>query len=170
MSPYAGLPEVRIGAHLDHEQSRSQYEGEEFFLGKVDTPANVGTYLDAPFHRFADREDLSQVPLERLAGIQAVVIDAGDAPSRALDPELPDSELGGRAVLIRTGWDSRWGTDAYWEPGPYLTEEFAASLVENEIGLVGVDFWNVMTQQREPPHPHAFAGSRDPHRGTPFLI
>jgi kynurenine formamidase len=63
MSPYPGLPEVRIGAHLDHEQSRSHYEGEEFFLGRVDMPANVGTYLDAPFHRFADREDLSQVPL-----------------------------------------------------------------------------------------------------------
>jgi kynurenine formamidase len=132
MSPYPGLPEVRIGAHLDHEQSRSHYEGEEFFLGRVDMPANVGTYLDAPFHRFADREDLSQVPLGRLAGIQGVVMDAGDAPSRALNPELPDTELNGTAVLVRTGWDSRWETQAYWEPGPYLREDFAVRLVENK--------------------------------------
>jgi arylformamidase len=126
MSPYPGLPDVRIGAHLDHEQSRSHYEGgDEFFLGKVDMPANVGTYLDAPFHRFSDREDLSQVTLERLVGIQGVVFDASHQGSRPLNPELPDTELNGAAVLIRTGWDSRWGTEAYWEPRPYLTEGFA---------------------------------------------
>lgn len=35
-----------------------------------------------------------------------------------------ESELRGRAVLIRTGWDERWGTNGYWEPGPYLADEF----------------------------------------------
>jgi arylformamidase len=66
MAPYPGLPTPRIGPHLDHEQSRAHYDGDEFFLGKVDMPADVGTYLDSPFHRFPDREDLSQLPLERL--------------------------------------------------------------------------------------------------------
>jgi kynurenine formamidase len=89
LSPYPGLPNVRIGPYLDHEQSRSHYDGDEFFLGKVEMPANVGTYLDAPFHRFADREDLSQVPLERLVGIKGVVIDATGEQSRVLSPELP---------------------------------------------------------------------------------
>jgi arylformamidase len=81
-------------------------------------------------------------------------MDAGDAPSRALNPELPDTELNGTAVLVRTGWDSRWGTQAYWEPGPYLTEDFAVRLVENKIGIVGVDFWNVddATTRRRPIH------------------
>jgi len=35
-------------------------------------PANVGSYLDSPFHRFPDREDLSQLPLDRLVGIEGV--------------------------------------------------------------------------------------------------
>jgi len=50
-----GLPTPRIGAHLTHDASRDKYEDAEFFLGKVDMPANVGTYLDSPFHRFRDR-------------------------------------------------------------------------------------------------------------------
>jgi arylformamidase len=70
MSPYPGLPNVHIGPHLDHVQSRSHYDGDEFYLGKVEMPVNVGTYLDTPFHRFSDREDLSQIPLERLVGIK----------------------------------------------------------------------------------------------------
>ena len=154
MAPYPGLPEVRIGAHLDHERSRSHYDGEEFFLGKVDMPANVGTYVDAPFPRFPDREDLSEVPLERLVGIDGIVVDATDASERALTPGLPDEDLSGRALLLRTGWSARWGTDAYWEPGPYVADELAASLVDRGVGLVGVDFWNVddTTTRSRPVH------------------
>lgn len=154
MAAYPGLPKPRIGPHLDHEQSRSHYEGDEFFLGKVEMPANIGTYLDAPFHRFPDREDLSQLTLERLVGIKGLVIDATREQSRALSPELPSEGVGGSAVLIRTGWDSRWGTEAYWKPGPYLTEDFAIRLVEAEVELVGVDFWNIddTTTRRRPIH------------------
>ena len=154
MTPYPGLPGVHIGPHLDHEQSRSHYDGDEFFLGKVEMPANVGTYVDAPFHRFPDREDLSQVPLERLVGIEGVVIDATRAEGRALSLEIPVADLTGVAVLIRSGWDSRWGTESYWEPGPYLAEDFAMRLVESGVGVVGVDFWNVddTTTRRRPIH------------------
>lgn len=138
-----GLPTPHIGAHLDHDQSRSNYEDAEFFLGKMDDPANVGTYIDAPFHRFRDREDLSQIPLERIVGLPAVLVEGANADSRALHPVLPDVDLGGAAVLVRSGWDSHWGTDAYWKPAPYLSEEFASELVERGVGLVGVDSWNV---------------------------
>lgn len=154
MSPYPGLPDVRIEPHLDHEESRSKYDGDEFFLGKVDMPTNVGTYVDAPFHRFADREDLAQLPLERLVGLRGVIVDATGAASRELDPELPAGELGGAAVLFRTGWDARWGTGAYWEPGPYLAEDLASRLVQRGVGLVGVDSWNVddTTTRSRPVH------------------
>jgi kynurenine formamidase len=154
MSPYPGLPNVLIGPHLNHEQSRSHYDGDEFFLGKVEMPVNVGTYLDAPFHRFPDREDLSQIPIERLVGIKGLVIEATGEKSRALSPELPPGGVAGSAVLIRTGWDSRWGTDAYWEPGPYLADDFAIRLVESGVELVGVDFWNIddTTTRRRPIH------------------
>ena len=153
MTPYPGLPPVRIGPHLDHEGSRSHYEGDEFFLGKVDMPANVGTYLDSPFHRFSDREDLAALPLDRLVGLDALVVDGSSSSDRALEPDLPD-DIAGTAVLIRTGWDRRWGTDSYWEPGPFLKEAFADRLIEREVGLVGVDCMNVddTTTRRRPIH------------------
>jgi arylformamidase len=154
MASYPGLPTPRIGAHLDHTQSRAHYEGEEFFLGKVEMPANVGTYLDSPFHRFPEREDLAQLPLERLIGIEGVVVDATLEEARALTPQLPAMSLAGKAILVRTGWDSRWGSGSYWEPGPYLTQEFADQLVERGASLVGVDCWNVddTTTRRRPIH------------------
>lgn len=153
MEPYPGLPRPRIGAHLDHKQSRSHYEGEEFFLGKVDMPANVGTYVDSPFHRFADREDLARLPLERLVGLEGLVLDAIGG-GRAQTPASPSIDLRERAVLVKTGWASRWGTGAYWEPGPYLTEAFAERVLDAGVALVGVDCWNVddTTTRRRPIH------------------
>ena len=153
MDPYPGLPTPRIGAHLDHDSSRDNYEDAEFFLGKVDMPGNVGTYIDAPFHRFRDREDLAQVPLARIAGLKACVVSSGGR-SREISPSLPDDDLSGMAVLIRSGWDERWGTEGYWEPGPFLAERFASEMVERGVGLVGVDFSNVddTTTRRRPVH------------------
>jgi len=51
--------------------------------------------------------------------------------------------LRGRAALIRTGWDQRWGTDRYWEPGPYLADTSVDLLIGAKAMIVGVDFWNV---------------------------
>ena len=154
MDPYPGLPTPRIGAHLDHAGSRANYDGEEFFLGKVDMPANIGTYLDSPFHRFAERDDLAKLALERLLGLEGFIVDARQEEGRALTPVLPDGDLGGSAILIRTGWASRWGSKSYWEPGPFLTDGFAEQVADRGVSLVGVDCWNVddTTTRRRPVH------------------
>ena len=38
--------------------------------------SNTGTYVDSPFHRYPDGIDLSELPLDRLADLDAVVVDA----------------------------------------------------------------------------------------------
>ena len=144
MRAYPGLPSPKIGAFLDHDASRSHYGGQaEFYLGKVDMVCNLGTYLDSPFHRYRDRSDLSQIPLEKVAGVPGVVLDAAASPDRSIAVDCSASELRGRAVLVRTGWDRHWGTDAYWKPGPYLASSFVDLLIRAGATLVGVDFWNV---------------------------
>jgi kynurenine formamidase len=144
MKAYPGLPSPKIGAFLDHEASRAHYAGQaEFYLGRVDMVCNLGTYLDSPFHRHRDRADLSQIPLERVAGIPGIVLDAASSPDRSIALDCSTSELRGRAVLIRTGWDRRWGTDVYWEPGPFLAASCVDLLIQAGAILVGVDFWNV---------------------------
>jgi kynurenine formamidase len=144
MMAYPGLPSPRIGAFLDHKASRSRYKDQaEFYLGKVEMVCNLGTYLDSPFHRYPDGLDLSQIPLERIAGLPGIVLDGVASSDRSVTLKAELSELDGKAVLIRTGWDKRWGTDRYWEPGPFLSEKSIDLLIRSRIELVGVDFWNV---------------------------
>jgi arylformamidase len=145
MAAYPGMPAPRVGALLDHDASRARYSGKaEFHLGLYELAGNTGTYIDSPFHRHRDGLDLSEVPLHRLAGVPGLVLRPTLRTERAivLDDTRPES-LRGRAVLVQTGWDRRWGTQAYWEPGPFLSAESVDVLVRAEPALVGVDFWNV---------------------------
>ena len=137
------LPEARVEPILDHDASRERYQGKaEFYLGKVDMSGNTGTYVDSPFHRHREGDDLAMLPLDRLAGLPGVLVEAPPQPG-AVEIALPAADLQGRAILVRTGWDRRWPGDSYWEPGPFLSEAAVASMVEGGAALVGVDFTNV---------------------------
>ena len=58
---YKGLPAPIICDYLSREASRKLYApGTEFQIGKIEMVANTGTYLDSPFHRYADGKDLSR--------------------------------------------------------------------------------------------------------------
>lgn len=82
MVTYPGLPGPVLRAHLSREDSRAHYaSGTEFHIGAIDMVANTGTYIDAPFHRYPDGIDVSGLPLERLVGVQGVVVDTS---SRAI--------------------------------------------------------------------------------------
>ncbi|MBN2224848.1 MAG: cyclase family protein [Deltaproteobacteria bacterium] len=141
---YPGLPQPSVGAYLDHEQSRSRYDGKaEFYLGRIETVTNVGTYIDSPFHRFPDGEDLAAIGLPRVADLPGIVLSADPAAGRAIGFFVEKSELFGRAVLIKTGWDRFWGTDAYAKDAPFLTADFVGLLIGAGAALVGVDFLNV---------------------------
>jgi len=149
MAPYPGLPAPVFDAVIDHESSRPRYDDEaEFYLGHVDMPTNIGTYLDSPFHRYRDREDLAGIALERCAGLPGAVLQAR-IEDRAVELDGADVPEGS-AVLIRTGWSERWGTDAYWEPGPFIGARSLERLVEARPALVGVDCWNVDDTEGDP--------------------
>jgi kynurenine formamidase len=105
--------------------------------------ANTGTYVDAPFHRFAEGADVADLPLEKLADLEGIVIDA-TAAGRAVDgPLFGGRDFGGKAVLVRTGWSRHWRTDAYFENHPYLTRAAAERLVEGGAAFVGIDTLNI---------------------------
>jgi kynurenine formamidase len=146
MTTYPGLPGPVICDFLSREASRGRYApGVEFHIGKIEMVANTGTYIDSPFHRYADGVDLSGLPLESLAGLEAVVVDgAGVGRSSAVGREaFQGRDLAGKAVLVRTGWDAHWGTPAYLEANPFLTGEAAEYLVAQGATLVGIDSVNI---------------------------
>src|SRR5688572_32002561 len=74
---YPGLPAPSITDHLSRPASRERYApGYEFQIGRIDMVSNTGTYLDTPFHRFADGHDLAGLDLARVVGVPGVLIDA----------------------------------------------------------------------------------------------
>lgn len=146
MITYKGLPAPVICDYLSREESRGHYaEGTEFHIGKIEMVANTGTYVDAPFHRFADGKDLSELPLSSLADLDAVVLRHDLASGRAIDVGFFEElgELTGKAVLVHTGWDEHWRTDQYFEGHPFLTGETAEYLADAGAALVGIDSLNI---------------------------
>jgi arylformamidase len=143
MTTYPGLPGPVLSDFLSRDDSRSHYApGTSFAIARVDMVANTGTYVDAPFHRFAEGSDIAGLPLERLADLEGLVVEKG--AERAFDAGLFERrDMAGKAVLLRSGWDARWGTPAYFDRHPYLTRAGAQALVAAKAALVGIDSLNI---------------------------
>ena len=141
---YKGLPAPIICDYLSREASRKLYApGTEFQIGKIEMVANTGTYLDSPFHRYADGKDLSELRLEQLAALAAVKVIAKDLQSIDAAHFSALRDLRGKAVLVETGWSRHWKTDQYYEGHPFLTEEAAKFLADAGVALVGIDSHNI---------------------------
>lgn len=145
MVTYKGLPAPIICDYLSRDESRKVYmEGTEFQIGKIEMVANTGTYLDSPFHRYADGTDLSQLSLSSVADLEGIVVRAGDSSGRAIDVSLfQNVDVRERAVLVQTGWDRHWGSEQYFDGHPFLTGEAARFLAQSGTKLVGIDSLNI---------------------------
>jgi len=144
MITYKGLPAPMICDFLSREDSRKHYAaGTEFNIGKIEMVANTGTYVDSPFHRFADGIDLSELPLESLADLEGIVVRATEF-GRAIDVKaFSGLRVKGKAVLINTNWSRHWRTDQYFEGHPFLTKDAVEFLVEKGAVFVGIDTYNI---------------------------
>lgn len=152
---YKGLPAPVICDYLSREASQSHYsDGTSFHIGKIEMVANTGTYVDAPFHRYAHGKDLSELPLASLANLEGLVFHAAE-DMRAIGPSLfKGADVQGKAVLVHTGWARHWRTEQYFEGHPYLTKAAAQLLHEQGATLVGIDSLNIddIADGRRPVH------------------
>ncbi|HKP06456.1 MAG TPA: cyclase family protein [Microbacterium sp.] len=145
---YPGLPAPTITPHLTREDSRARYApGTEFAMDVIHMIGNTGTYLDSPFHRYADGRDLAGLDLSSLVGLRAEVFhleDAWDAVRRGIrSSTLADRDVRGAAVLLHTGWDRWFGQPEYGAGAPFLTGEAAKWLIDAGAVLVGIDSVNI---------------------------
>lgn len=145
---YKGLPAPVICDYLSREDSRALYEpGTEFHIGKVELVGNTGTYIDCPFHRYADGRDTAAMPIERFVDVPALVVRATEAAGRegrAIGARWFEGfDVRGKAVLVHSGWDVHWQTDRYFEGHPHLTADAAAYLRDAGALLVGIDSMNI---------------------------
>jgi arylformamidase len=139
---YPGLPGPTIGDHLSREASRERYApGYEFQIGHIAMVSNTGTYLDTPFHRFADGHDLAGLDLERVVDVPGVLVDATVGQAATLPDDV---DVAGRAVLFHTAWDRHWDTDAYGDPShPFVGMAAVERLVAAGAAVVGIDSVNI---------------------------
>jgi arylformamidase len=143
METYPGLPTPVIGDHLSREAAIEVYgEGNTFHIGLVTMCTNTGTYLDVPFHRYADGHDLTGLALDRVAGVPGVCLDRrGEVTIELTADDLEG--LAGHAVLVRTDHADRWGSDAYAQDHPHLSGASADALVATDVACVGIDSLNI---------------------------
>jgi len=145
MTTYKGLPGPHICDFWTREGSAANYDdGSSFQIGRIDMVANTGTYLDSPFHRYADGADLAGLPLLSLAELPGIIIRRPWENAIEIGASnLESFDVRGKAVLFHTGWDRHWRSDRYSEEHPYLNGDAADWLVENGAILVGIDSYNI---------------------------
>ena len=145
MTTYPGLPGPQICDFWERESTAANYDdGSTFQIGRIDMIANTGTYLDSPFHRYADGTDLADLPLPSLADLPGIIVrrpweNGIEVGTNAFEGR----DVRGCAVLVHTGWDRHWRTERYGEEHPFRTGEAADWLVENGAALVGIDSNNI---------------------------
>ena len=156
MTTYKGLPGPHICDFWTREGSDANYDdGSTFQIGRIDMVANTGTYLDTPFHRYADGKDLAELPLASLADLPGMVVRQPFEAGLAIGPAAFEGlDVRGKAVLVHTGWDRHWRSDDYFGAHPYLTGDAADWLAENGAALVGIDSANIdnMHERVRPVH------------------
>jgi kynurenine formamidase len=145
MITYRGLPAPLICDFLSREESRNHYNaGTEFHIGRIDMVANTGTYLDSPFHRYADGMDLSELSLSQVANLKGICVRAPGPGVRAIDARVfLNLDVKDKAVLVHTGWDAHWRSDQYFEGHPFLTRDAVEALRDAGARLVGIDSLNI---------------------------
>ncbi len=144
MVTYTGLPGPVISDYLGREESRPHYaEGTTFQIGKIEMVANTGTYIDAPFHRYAESMDLAGLKITSIANLDGIVFRV-DQGLRSIGKDVfANDNLKGKAVLVNSGWDQHWRTDTYFENHPFLTRDAAEHLKSTGAALVGIDSLNI---------------------------
>jgi kynurenine formamidase len=171
METYPGLPTPEIAPHLTREAAEEIYgPGITFTIGMVNLCTNTGTYLDVPYHRYADGHDLTKLSLTRVADVPAICLDRTGTEQIELSAEDFDashigglSAIAGVAVLIRTDHSKHFGTPAYNEDHPHLSAAAAALLAEAAVACVGIDTLNIAgTKTGERPVHSTLLGSEIP--------
>jgi arylformamidase len=145
MTTYKGLPGPIVCDYWTREGSAKHYDdGSSFQIGRIDMVANTGTYLDTPFHRYAEGKDLAALDMSSVAGLPGLVVRKPHAQGLTIDAhDVAGLDVRGKAVLFHTGWDEHWRTETYFTDYPYLTAAAARLLVQGGARLAGIDSHNI---------------------------
>lgn len=106
---------------------------------------HYGTHVDAPNHFIRGGSSIDEVPVNSLLGPAAVIELSDHGEEQEINGDTLEDRgrhtLRGDIAILRTGWsDKHWGTELFWEKGPYLGPTGATWLVERGVKAVVYDF------------------------------
>ena len=113
-----------------------------FHIGLLTICTNTGTYLDVPFHRYADGHDLADLALEQVAGVPAVCSTAAASRRSTSRPTISSGSPGTRCSSAPT----TQCTSARERTSRTTRTSSAASaeaLVAADVACVGIDSMNI---------------------------
>lgn len=124
-------------------ETANTYETDGFKETRVSMFSHTGTHVDPPAHILPGRTTLDQFPAEQFVG-SGLVIDCRDLPEGALIPldrllQYGDAVQKAEFLLFCTGWDSRWGTDAYFGDYPCISDEVLDFILAGNYKGIGFD-------------------------------
>jgi kynurenine formamidase len=109
-------------------------------VSEVSFATHIGTHVDAACHAVADGKSVEEYGPDRWMG-EAVVHGVDAEPKGPIGvADVADADLAGAdALILRTGWEEKAGSDDYYDH-PYFTDELAAWLTDQDLSWVGMDF------------------------------
>lgn len=105
---------------------------------RLEVCMHAGTHVDGPMHLTESKEYISQMPLETFIG-NGCLLDVRGEQVIQMKNEYYEKIKEDDIVLLFTGWDSKFGTDEYFENSPIVSIELANLLVEKKIKMLGMD-------------------------------
>jgi kynurenine formamidase len=113
-----------------------------FNLLHVRMGSQTATHVDAPYHFFDNGARLDELPLKLFLGT-GVIVDVRNRKPRSriewADLSSAAERLApGRILVLHTGWDQHWGSDAYFDH-PFLTGQAAERVVASGVRTVAID-------------------------------
>ncbi len=113
----------------------------ETLLGML---SHTGTHIDAPSHILENGRSLDQFPPDQFTG-RAMLIPCQERQEIGMDLLLAYEPLIAAVdfLLFFTGWQFRWGTDAYFESCPVPNREAALWLTRFHLKGIGVDAFSL---------------------------
>ncbi|MCI4464787.1 MAG: cyclase family protein [Thermoproteus sp.] len=119
----------------------------EVTLSKIEMGTHNGTHVDAPAHFVPDGDTLERIPAGRFVAHGSVLDLSWKRPGEAISAsdlgKFGDKIARGRAVMIYTGFSSRYGTEEFLYNWPYLDRSAADYLAGAGVAAVGVEGMSV---------------------------
>lgn len=138
MDVYPDDPEFKLKEITKNE--------DDYSLFKISGGLHTGTHIDAPYHYISNGKMVSDLDINDLVGKASIIKIKNDVNIINKCIKIDDFEMikpFEKIVILNTGWYKYWGEDTYFNENPYISEELAKLLIENEISGVAIDTCSV---------------------------